>query len=139
MSSTPSEKKEISHGYAEPLFADNKPKWTDERLIGGSVEKTSVRYHNKENVLKITNGLCTDIFFRAADIQREDFKDIPDCAAPAEQKPRPTGPVDYRKPLDSKSKKRTYIISKELPAPAPRRPTRGGPRSDGRRPRRRRR
>lgn len=104
-------------GYAEPLFKEAKPKWTDERLIGGSVEKTSVRYHDKENVLKITNGLCADIFFRADDTQREDFKDIPDCADPVEQKPRPTGPIDYRKPLDSKSKKRTYTLAPTAPEP----------------------
>lgn len=107
----------VETGYAEPLFRDAKPKWTDERLAGGSGEKTSIRYHDKDNVLKITNGLCADIFFRAEDIQREDFKDIPDCAAPVEEKPRPTGPIDYRKPLDSRSKKRTYTLAPTAPEP----------------------
>lgn len=107
----------LETGYSEPLFRDAKPKWTDERLVGGSVEKTSVRYHDKNNVLKITNGLCADIFFRAEDVQREDFKDIPDCADPVEGRPRPAGPIDYRKPLDSRSKKRTYTLAPTAPEP----------------------
>ncbi|MGE3278325.1 MAG: hypothetical protein AB7J40_00745 [Candidatus Altimarinota bacterium] len=133
---------QLSSGYAEPLFQENKPKWTDERLVGGSVEKTDVRYHDKEKTLKITNGLCTDIFFRAEDIEREDFQEIPDFAEPQPEYSLSGKKVEHKKPLDSKHKKRTYILSKELPPPSSRGPARGArsrPGRDGRRPRRRRR
>jgi len=129
-------------GYSEPLFQENKPKWTDERMVGGSVEKTDVRYHDKEKTLKITNGLCADIFFRADDIEREDFKEIPDFAEPQPEYTLDGKKVEHKKPLDSKYKKRTYTLSKELPPPSSRGPVRGSrSRSgrDGRRPRRRRR
>lgn len=125
-------------GYSDPLFMEVKPKWTDERLATG--DKMATRYHDRDRTLKIVNGLCVDIFFRANDIEREDFNEIPDFAEPVENyKLVPTKPVDYRKPLDSPFRKRTYTLSKELPPPPPRRPSRGGPRGDGRRPRRRRR
>jgi hypothetical protein len=149
MSQTQQNDQQTDHsaGYAEPLFQENKPKWTDERLIGGSVEKTDVRYHDRERTLKIVKGLCQDIFFRAGDVERENFKDLPEFE---EQDPNYSlagKKIEHKKPLDSKYKKRTYTLSKELPPPPSRGPVRGGPRGgrgdgrggDGRRPRRRRR
>lgn len=125
-------------GYSDPLFLEVKPKWTDERLVTG--DKMATRYHDRDRTLKIVNGLCVDIFFRANDIEHEFFNEIPDFSEPVENYELVAGkPVDYRKPLDSPFRKRTYTLSKELPPPPPRRPSRGGPRGDGRRPRRRRR
>jgi hypothetical protein len=130
------------NGYAEPLFQENKPKWTDERLVGGSVEKTDVRYHDREKTLKIVKGLCQDIFFRAGDVERESFKDLPEFEERDPNYSLEGKKIEHKKPLDSKYKKRTYTISKELPPPPSKGPSRGGPRGgrgDGRRPRRRRR
>lgn len=134
-------KTQTSNGYAEPLFQENKPKWTDERLVGGSVEKTDVRYHDRKKTLEIVKGLCHDIFFRAGDVEKENFKEIPDFETPNPEYSLAGKKIEHKKPLDSKVKKRTYILSKELPPPS-RGPVRGGPRGgrgDGRRPRRRRR
>jgi len=126
------------NGYADPLFLEAKPKWTDERLVTG--DKMATRYHDQERTLKIVNGLCVDIFFRADDIERDDFTEIPDFATPVENyRLVPSKPVDYRKPLDSSYRKRTYTLSREIQAPTkpPARP--GRERSRGGRGRMRRR
>jgi|CXWL01.1.fsa_nt_gi hypothetical protein len=102
-------------GYSDPLFLEVKPKWTDERLVTG--DKMATRYHDRDRTLRIVNGLCVDIFFRANDIEHESFSEIPDFAKPVENyKLVATKPVDYRKPLDSPYRKRTYTLSKEIPA-----------------------
>ncbi len=106
-------------GYSAPLFDQHKPRWTDDRMLGGSLEKAESRYHDKENTLKILNGLCSDLFFRSEDVHQPWFQDIPDCALPVANLEIPKRPVDYRKPLDSGFKKRTYVIGKELPTSLP--------------------
>ena len=89
-------------------------------MLGGSLEKAESRYHDRDNTLKILNGLCFDLFFRAEDIHQPWFSDVPDCSIAAANSEIPKKPVDYRKPLDSPFKKRTYVIGKELPTLLPR-------------------
>lgn len=111
-------------GYHAPLFLGDKPRWNDDRFPGGVLDKAAKPHHgehehHKEKVLKILNGLCYDIFFRAENIENPEFSKIPDCARlmnvqkPAIQRDK----IDFRKPLDSSSKKRTYIIGTALPEP----------------------
>lgn len=105
-----SEKSEQT-GYERSLFEDTKPKWSDDR-IGG--EKMEVRYHDKEMVLKVANGLCYDIFFRADDVYRPDFEEIPNFYEPVpeeEHKPGVQKKGEQKKPLDSQNKNRTYLLS----------------------------
>lgn len=118
----------LQPGYSSPLFVDDKPRWTDDRLQGGSLDKISTKYHDKETTLRILNGLCSDPFFRAEEVNAPWYGKIPDCAAPAIGQaargaatisPRRAVP-ELKKPLDSAYKKRTYVIGKEMVrAPAP--------------------
>lgn len=108
---TPTDISQQKTGYERPLFEDTKPKWNDDRM---STESVETRYHDKEMVLKVANGLCYDIFFRADDVYRPDFDEIPDFAAPVleEEAKSSTEKVDgSTKPLDSKTKQRTYILN----------------------------
>jgi len=119
----PKEKQKLA--YATPLFEEHKPLWTDDRMMGGTGEKTESRVHDRENTLNVLNGLCHDIFFRAEDVNRDDFKDIPDAAIPVEEKAKKEGSqtAEHKKPLDSKHQNRTYILNdqeEEKPARKPR-------------------
>lgn len=113
-------------GYATALFLSDKPKWTDERLMGGAMDNIATRHHDRELTLKILNGLCCDLFFRAADIDHPDYSKIPDCVTPVvgTRPILPRSSVDFRKPLDSSYKKRTYTIGTQLPAQQERNPKR---------------
>ncbi|MDP3976136.1 MAG: hypothetical protein Q8P95_04435 [bacterium] len=118
----------MKKGYATPLFEERKAVWNDDRLFAN--DATETRYHDKEKCLKIVNGLCHDIFFRAKDIEKESFQNIPDFSAPVPPALKPvlrperstknkrgkrkkagTKKTNFTtdKPLDSRKKRRTYV------------------------------
>lgn len=99
-------------GYARPLFEQQKRRFFDDSDAGGSMgDRLDIRYHDKENCLKVLNGLCYDIFFRADDVNAEWYKEVPDCLEAAEEtEKKPSGPIDYRKPLDSRFRKRMPLL-----------------------------
>ena len=108
-------------GYARPLFTGSKPKFNDDRMIGGSAEKKELNIPDENKAKKILDGLCQDIFFRAEDLER--VKDLPDCTAPVQVPPRPITRDEKitGKPLNSKNKDRTYSLSTKIDKPEERR------------------
>ena len=109
--------KERSKGYETPLFEDLPPKWSDDRIMGGGTEKMETRYHDRDMVLKVTNGLCYDIFFRAEDVFRPDFDEIPnfwDEPSESQSLDRSKKP-ELNKPLDSRHRQRTYLLDPNKP------------------------
>jgi hypothetical protein len=141
---TPTDMSQHKTGYERSLFGDTQPKWNDDRM--GTADQMETRYHDKEMVLKVANGLCYDIFFRADDVYRPDFDEIPEFHDPVLEEPktehqkkmdRKVGKL-INKPLDSKVRERTYILNpdeveQEKKKPASR-PGRGGSgRGSGRR------
>lgn len=137
---TPTDMSQQKTGYERPLFEDTQPKWNDDRM---STERVETRYHDKEMVLKVANGLCYDIFFRADDVYRPDFDEIPEFYEKVIEEPKTdrqkkmdkkTGKL-INKPLDSKVRERTYILNpdeaEEEKKPSRRRPS--GRRGSGRR------
>jgi len=98
-------------GYARALFEKQRDRWSDDRILAG--DKMDIRYHNKEKALKIVNGLCHDIFFRAEDMESDSFEDIPDFSesVPEDKLIKPKGKKELKKPLDSKFRERTYILN----------------------------
>jgi hypothetical protein len=139
---TPTDMSQQKTGYERPLFQDTQAKWNDDRM--GNTDQMETRFHDKEMVLKVANGLCYDIFFRADDVYRPDFDEIPEFYDPVLEEPqteaqkkiaRKTGKL-INKPLDSKSRARTYILNPDEVEPEKKKPTprpgRGGGRGRGR-------
>lgn len=129
---TPTDMSQQVTGYARSLFEDTQAKWNDDRM--GNTDQMETRYHDKDSVLKVANGLCYDIFFRADDIFRPDFDEIPEFYAPVLEEPKKEGALKgdklITKPLDSKTRERTYILNpdeveQEKKKPESR-PSRGG-------------
>ncbi len=136
---TPTDMSQQKTGYERPLFEDSQPKWNDDRMTNNDQMET--RYHDKDMVLKVANGLCYDIFFRADDVYRPDFDEIPEFYDKVIEEPKTeaqktldkkTGKL-ITKPLDSKVKERTYILNPDEVEPESKKPASRPSRSGSRR------
>ena len=113
-------------GYARPLFVVERSRYNDDRAGGGNEEKLEVKEHDRKISDRILDALCFDIFCSADDLDQDKYKDVPYCAEESEENLTKTLPRDQvgNKPLDSKHRKRTYILD-TTPEPKIEKPRRG--------------